>query len=67
MVTGIRQDPAAEANRIVVEQDKRDEDKGLYLSPDAYGMPPEKGVDWRNTDEGREAYKAQLAAQASSE
>ncbi|HEY3266411.1 MAG TPA: hypothetical protein VGM37_05755 [Armatimonadota bacterium] len=38
-VTGIRQDPWANANRIPVETDKAPGNRGLYLHPDAYGMP----------------------------
>jgi hypothetical protein len=44
-VTGIRRDPWAEANRIVVEQDKPDAERGLYLHAAAYGAPPEKDVE----------------------
>ena len=45
-VTGIRQDPFAEANRIPVEEDKRPEDRGLYLHPEARGLGREQSVDW---------------------
>jgi hypothetical protein len=38
-VTGIRQDPFAQANPISVEEDKPQEELGTYLHPDAYGMP----------------------------
>jgi hypothetical protein len=44
-VTGIRQDPWAEANRIVVEQDKPPEERGSYLHPGAYGQPESLGRD----------------------
>jgi hypothetical protein len=43
-VTGIRRDPWAEANRIVVEAPKPEEERGFYLHPEAYGQPPERGV-----------------------
>lgn len=43
-VTGIRQDPYAEQNRIPVEQDKPASEKGLYLNPELYGQPPSKSV-----------------------
>ena len=36
-VTGIRQDAYANANRIPVEQDKPDDQRGTYLHPDAFG------------------------------
>jgi hypothetical protein len=43
-VTGIRKDPWANANRIEVEQDKPDKERGYYLHPDIYGQPEEKGI-----------------------
>ncbi len=36
-VTGIRHDPYAEANRIVVEQDKTAGERGSYIYPAGYG------------------------------
>jgi hypothetical protein len=50
-VTGIRQDPWAEANRIPVEEDKAAEEIGFYLSPEAYGQPEEKGIEWGRNPE----------------
>jgi hypothetical protein len=43
-VTGIRQDPWAEAHRIQVEIEKPERERGSYLHPDLYGMPPERQV-----------------------
>ncbi|MFC1485377.1 hypothetical protein ACFL5N_02880, partial [bacterium] len=43
-VTGIRQDPVAEQNRIIVEEEKRLEDRGKYLNPEAYGRPASDGI-----------------------
>jgi hypothetical protein len=43
-VTGIRKDPFAEQNRIPVEEMKPKEERGMYLHPEAYGMPKEAGV-----------------------
>jgi hypothetical protein len=42
-VTGIRQEPWANVNRIEVEEDKPDKEKGYYIDPDLYEQPPEKG------------------------
>jgi hypothetical protein len=42
-VTGIRHDPYAEVNRIVVEQDKPVEERGTYLHPQVWGMPETTG------------------------
>ena len=43
-VTGIRRDPWANANRIQVEEDKPEKERGYYLHPDVYGQPEEKGI-----------------------
>lgn len=43
-VTGIRQDAWAEKNRMAVEQLKADDERGTYLSPEAFGVPSSKGV-----------------------
>ena len=45
-VTGIRNDPYANAHRIIVEEEKLASEKGYYLHPEAYGQPKEKGIDW---------------------
>ncbi len=47
-VTGIRHDKFAEKNRIPVEENKRPEDIGKYLHPDAYGVSETMGVDYEN-------------------
>jgi hypothetical protein len=46
LVTGIRKDAYAEANRIQVVVEKSAEKKGLYLHPEAYGFGPEESVDY---------------------
>ena len=46
-VTGTRQDASALANPIIVEQDKDDRHKGLYLDPKAYGFGDEQGIHTR--------------------
>jgi hypothetical protein len=50
-VTGIRQDPWANANRIPVEEDKTDVTRGHYLHPELYNQPVEKSVDWAERPE----------------
>jgi hypothetical protein len=47
-VTGIRQDPYAEANRIQVEVDKSGSEQGKYLHPEVYGLSEEMGVDYEH-------------------
>jgi hypothetical protein len=44
MVTGIRQDKYAEKQRIPIEEDKAGDERGLYLHPDAFGQPEQKGI-----------------------
>jgi hypothetical protein len=43
-VTGVRQDPWANAHRIPVEELKTVNERGLYLHPELYGAPPEKSI-----------------------
>lgn len=38
-VTGIRQDPFAQQNRVQPEVEKAPENKGQYLHPEVYGLP----------------------------
>jgi hypothetical protein len=45
-VTGIRQDAYANAHRIRVEEDKRPDECGKYLHPEAWGLPAEMGIDY---------------------
>jgi hypothetical protein len=47
-VTGIRQDPFAEAHRIVVEEAKPEAERGLFLHPELHGQPKEKGLHWKH-------------------
>jgi hypothetical protein len=43
-VTGIRKDPWANANRVHVEEDKSDNERGYYIHPDLYGQPADRGI-----------------------
>jgi hypothetical protein len=43
-VTGIRQDPWANENRIQVEKPKPEDERGTYLYPEGYGQPESRGV-----------------------
>ena len=56
-VTGVRQDPWAEANRLVVEEDKTDKELGYYMHPEAYGQPEEKSIEWVRDPEGMRRMK----------
>ena len=44
MLTGIRKDAWAEANRTPVEEDKTGDEVGLYLHPKEHGQPEAKGL-----------------------
>ena len=43
-MTGIRKDPWANANRIKVEEEKPDKERGYYTHPELYGQPEERGI-----------------------
>ena len=45
-VTGIRHDAFANTNRIPVEADKRADERGKFLYPEALGRPAHKGIDY---------------------
>lgn len=45
-VTGIRNDPWAQANRIQPEEAKEPENTGKYLNPEVYGKPRNAGIGW---------------------
>jgi hypothetical protein len=65
-VTGIRQDPWANANRITVEEDKTDKEIGYYLHPESYGQPEEKSIEWARDPEGMQRMKEEREAQEDS-
>lgn len=44
MVTGVRKDKFAEANRVVAEVEKEPQFKGLYLHPKEWNQPESKGI-----------------------
>ncbi len=43
-ITGVRDDPYANAHPLTPEQDKPSDERGYYLSPDLYGQPASKGI-----------------------
>ena len=45
LLTGIRQDAWANANRIPVEEEKSADERGLYLHPTEHGQPAAQGID----------------------
>ena len=48
-VTGIRQDAWANEHRIIPEVEKAAKDKGKYLTPEVFGQPREKGINYIKT------------------
>jgi hypothetical protein len=50
-VTGIRQDAYAKAHGIKVEEEKPAAERGLYLHPELFGQPKEKGIEWAHRRE----------------
>ena len=50
-VTGVRQDGFAKKNRIKVEVEKDERERGYYLHPDAFDKPFERGVEWARSPE----------------
>jgi hypothetical protein len=47
-VTGVRNDPWAQANRFVPERTKEANAQGKYLHPELYGQPANKGIHYQN-------------------
>jgi len=50
-VTGIRQDPYAQAHPIIVEEEKPADERGAYLHPELYGQPKERGLAYKKMQE----------------
>lgn len=63
-VTGIRQDAWANAHRIVVEEDKLDNERGYYLEPELFGEPEEKSLHWLRYPDLMKAVKQMKDAQS---
>ncbi|HEU4389398.1 MAG TPA: hypothetical protein VFV34_16460 [Blastocatellia bacterium] len=51
-VTGIRHDAFANKNRIQVEEEKPEVERGYYLHPEAFGQPEEKSINRAHDPEG---------------
>ncbi|HDS01027.1 MAG TPA: hypothetical protein ENO22_05335 [candidate division Zixibacteria bacterium] len=57
-VTGIRNDPYANARRIVPEREKHVLERGTYLFPQGFGLGEERSVDYNSRQAAREAAEA---------
>ncbi|MCX4808255.1 hypothetical protein OG594_42860 [Streptomyces sp. NBC_01214] len=62
-VTGVRKDPYAAQNRIIPEEDKPEEERGLYLYPESYHQPRSRHIN-SERELAQEANQAQLTVQA---
>jgi hypothetical protein len=51
-VTGVRNDAFARKNRVQVEEEKPEIERGYYLHPDAFKQPEEKSIQWARDPEG---------------
>ncbi|HEV8486538.1 MAG TPA: hypothetical protein VGV87_23535 [Blastocatellia bacterium] len=56
-VTGIRRDAFANHNRIQVEEDKSEIERGYYLHPQAFDQPEEKSINSARHPEGMQLHK----------
>jgi hypothetical protein len=45
-VTGVRRDSFANKNRVQVEENKSERERGYYLHPEVFDQPEEKSVEW---------------------
>jgi hypothetical protein len=58
-VTGIRQDAWANKNRIPIEEEKPEPERGTYLSPESFNQPEERGVEWARNPQRMQQLKQQ--------
>ena len=52
-VTGVRQDPYAEKNRLINEVEKTGDERGRLMHPEAYGRPWEEGIQGHRMKDSR--------------
>jgi trimeric autotransporter adhesin len=63
-ITGVRKDPYAMGNPLIVEKPKSNRERGFYAHPAVYGQPEEKGVEWARNPRWMAQVKAMRARQA---
>ncbi len=59
-VTGVRNDPYAQQNRVVPEVEKAPADKGKYLIPELYGKPAALTINAAPVDERKDVPKPEV-------
>jgi hypothetical protein len=64
----VRKDAFAEQNRVVPEVEKDPMDRGLYLHPDAFGLPKDRGINFtRERKQREEKERAQIEGGSSTD
>jgi trimeric autotransporter adhesin len=64
-VMGVRSDANAKAHPVPVEEDKPEQERGHYLTPEVFGQPEETSIDWLyHSDLMREAKELEQRRQA---
>jgi hypothetical protein len=58
-VTGVRNDAWAQANPLVVEQNKPEDEKGFFLNPEAFGHDHTRHVVYKRHEDLARAYPRQ--------
>jgi hypothetical protein len=56
-VTGIRNDAYAKLNPSLAEREKSEKERGLYLHPEAFGLPIEKHIDYEKFMESEQDHE----------
>jgi hypothetical protein len=63
-VSGVRSDAALRKRVFKVEEEKPERERGYYLTPEAYGQPEERSVEWaRNPEVMRQLKQRRLEAE----
>jgi hypothetical protein len=52
-ITGVRNDKFAQKNSFSVESEKKNDEKGFYVNPEAYGYDVSKGINSKNLNESK--------------
>jgi hypothetical protein len=61
MVTGVRKDAYANANRVVAVEEKKGGERGAYLHPQLFGQPKEKAIGYAQSPNATKTKPGKLA------
>ena len=67
MLTGVRQDAYAEANRIAVEEEKPASERGKYVHPEAHGVSPTLAIGRLEDSEKLKAKRTEVSQDTGSD